>query len=114
VITINRIISDILFLLIPTLAIAFFWLMIRLIEISYEGHSDRIPSWLDGLSDKLPSATGPVGKRWRILAVLLVPVYVIYLVTFDATPPLLRFLIAILALAVFGGCIYYCDKKLGK
>ena len=112
---ISQIISDILGLLIPTLAIAFVWLMIRLIEIIYEGHSDRIPAWLDGLCDKLPAAKGPVGNRWRVfLPLLLVPVYVIYLATFDATPLLLRFLIAILALAVFTGCVYYCEKKLGK
>jgi hypothetical protein len=63
----------------------------------------------------LPEAKGPVGNRWRwFLPVLLILVYVIYLVTFDATPLLIRFLIAMLGLAVFGACIYYIDKKMGK
>jgi hypothetical protein len=43
-----------------------------------------------------------------------VPVYIIYIGTFDATPLLIRFLIAMLGLAVFGACIYYIDKKMGK
>jgi hypothetical protein len=111
----EQIVSDILVLLIPTLWIAFLLLTIRLIEIYVEGHDDRLPSWIQGWSRKLPSATRPPSRMWRwLFAVLLIPVYIIYIVTFDATPLLIRFLIAMLGLAVFGACIYYIDKKMGK
>jgi hypothetical protein len=112
---VNQIVSDILVLLIPTLWIAFLLLTIKLVEISYEGHSDRLPSWIRRYSRKLPPAMRPLSRMWRwLLAALLVPVYIIYIGTFDATPLLIRFLIAMLGLAVFGACIYYIDKKMGK
>ena len=81
-------------LLIPTLALALLWRYLRLIEIDEDG--------------------GPI-KSWRwILIGLLAPVYAIYMVTFDATPSLIRIAIALSELLAFSVWIYYCDNKMGR
>ena len=92
---IERLISDMLGLLIPTLFIAFLWRRFRIEEIS--------------VLDSEPE------KRWRlVLAGLLIPVYALYVVTFDRTPLAMRIAIALVELIAFSVWIYYCDQKMGK
>jgi hypothetical protein len=112
---IEQIMLDILGLLVLTFGIVFLWANIRLEEINYEGNYDRLHPWVQAWSRKLPTPEVEPGKNWRwvfIGAVLVINA--IYLVTFDKTPLLLRVPITIFGLVVFGACVYYCDKKMGK
>ncbi len=64
---------------------------------------------------EIPESDEEPEKRWRwILIGLLIPVYAIYVVTFDATPLLIRVAIALVELVAFSVWIYYCDQKMGK
>lgn len=102
-------------LLIITLFFAFMWWIARLYEITYEGNIDRLPEWMQIWSKSLVMAKEPPGKSWRWLIVgLLLVLDVFYIVPFHVTPLLIRLLAVIINLAVFGACIYYCDKKMGK
>ncbi len=91
----DRIVSDILGLLIPTLWIGFLWRRFRVREIP----------------EHIKASEG----RWRwILIGLLIPVYGIYVVTVEATPLLIRIGVASVELIAFSVGIYYCDQKLGS
>ncbi len=87
------IVSDILILLIPTLCVALMWRYSRLNELAEE-------------------LAGVPKKRWRwVLAGILIPVYVAYIVTFEERPLLIRIAIALVELVAFSAWIYYCDQK---
>ena len=111
----DRLIPDTILLLIAALFLGFLWWDSRVYEIAYEGNVDRLPRWMRAWSNISPIAQKAPGKKWRwvIIGALLV-VYAIYIVTFDGTPFLVRLAATIIGLTVFGTCIYYCEKKMGK
>jgi hypothetical protein len=112
----DRLIPDTSILLIGTLFLAFIWWSARLDEITYEGHADRLPKWMQAWNNKLQAKTqGQPSKAWRwLLIVALLASYAYYLVHYIETPVLVRLCAVAIGLAVFGACIYYCDKKMGK
>ncbi len=111
----DRLIPDIILLLIAALFLAFIWWIARLYEMTYEGNVERLPDWMRAWSRTLLMAEQPPGKAWRwVLIGLLIVCYAFYIITFDVTPLLVRLVATILGLTVFGTCIYYCEKKMGK
>jgi len=102
-------------LLIIALFLAFLWWTGRLYEITYEGKIDRLPEWMQTWSKTLKMTQEPPGRAWRwILAGLLIVLDLFYLVTLHASPFLIRLFAVIINLVVFGTCVCYCDKKMGK
>jgi hypothetical protein len=111
----DRLLNDTLILLIPTLFFAFLWWTARLYELAYEGNIDRLPEWMQNWSMSLKMAQEPPTRTWRWgLAGLLLIVYGIYIITFHATPFLIRLFLLIANFVIFGACVYYCEKKMGK
>ena len=111
----DRLLNDILILLIPTLFLAFLWWTARLYELKYEDNVDRLPEWMQIWGSPLKIAKEPSRKTWRWgLVGLLQIVYVIYIVTFDTTPFLIRLFVVGAGLAIFGACVYYCEEKMGR
>ena len=111
----DRLLNDTLGLLIPTLFVAFVWWTGRLSEVKYENNLDRLPKWMQVWSNLLEMMSEPPKKTasWTFVGLLLI-VYVIYIVTFDATPLLIRLFLVGAGSAIFGTCVYYCEKKMGK
>jgi hypothetical protein len=111
----DQLIPDTILLLIAALFVAFVWWIARLYEITYEGNVERLPRWMQAWGKTLVVAQEPPGKAWRwVLIGLFIVYYAFYLVTFDGTPLLVRLVATIFGLTVFGMCIYYCEKKMGK
>lgn len=102
-------------LLIITLFFGFIWWIARLYEITYEGNVDRLPKWMQIWSKSLVMAQEPPSKTWRwVIVGLLAVLDAFYIIPFHDTPLSIRLFAAIINLAVFGACIYYCDKKMGE
>ncbi len=111
----DRLIPDTILLLIAALFLAFLWWSARVYEITYEGHVDRLPKWMQAWSRISLRAKEPPGKAWRGVFVGLLLVYdAIYVVIFEGTPLLVKLCAVIIGLTVFGMCIYYCEKKMGR
>jgi len=110
----DRLPNDIVTLLIPTLFLAFAWWTGRLGEVKYENNLARLPKWMQLWSNLVGMESGSTKTvHWTFVGLLLI-VYVIYIVTFDTTPFLIRLFLVGAGLAIFGACVYYCEEKMGR
>jgi hypothetical protein len=69
----DRLLNDIVTLLIPTLFLAFAWWTDRLSEVKYEKNLDRLPKWMQVWSNLLGMLSEPPKKtaRWTFAGLLL-------------------------------------------
>jgi len=107
--------NDVFGLLLVTLFFAFAWWLGRLYELKYEDNIDRLPEWMQIWSNSLKMAKEPPRKTWRWLFLGgLLAYYVFYNANFSEPLFLIRLVATIIGLAIFGACVYYCEKKMGK
>ena len=111
----DRLLNTTIELLIPTIFFAFIWWIGRLYELTYEGNIDRLPAWMQEWSNSFGMAKKPAGKYWRWWpGGLFLAYYAFYDVARSDIPFVIRLLATAIGWAVFGACIYYCEKKMGK
>jgi len=115
-----QLLNDIFGRLFITLFFALLWWTARLHEIIYEGESDnRLPDWMRvvgqswGMEKRPPSVIK--AWRWGQIGLFLI-VNLVYVIPFypHTTPFLIRLLLMSVCFAIFGACVYYCEKKMGQ
>jgi hypothetical protein len=112
-------ISNMIFLLFLTVLLALLWGWVRVQQIVHAGNRSNLPKWIQGIERELVRerprlGNSDPGKAWRwFLAGLYLIILIAYLSSGSTTPVLIKVAGMIVSMSIFGGCVYYCDNRMG-
>jgi hypothetical protein len=114
-----HLLDDIFGRLFITLFFASLWWSFRLHELVHEDKIDRFSDWMQIWSETwgLERRPPPNKRLWRWgQAGLFLVAQLVYLIPFypHEAPFVFRLFLVIACFAIYGACIYYCEKKMGK
>ncbi len=112
-------ISNMIFLLFLTALLALLWWWVRVQQIVRAGNRSNLPKWIQVIERELVRERPRLGNhdpgqawRWFLVGLYFI-ILVAYLSSGSTTPMPIKIAGAIVSTLIFGGCVYYCERRMG-